>query len=178
MCEVKFRRSLMEKIQFKSFNIVLLLLGIANVNLVGGYPLHASCSIQWTFGENCENMKEGLVKQIELWRTNANCGTGQKCLYNKISLDGNVLKAIHTTPVRKYIDDLTFTFQTNSKTKGCDVTGFSTSRTWYAVLDFGTNYCNLHNLIEGAGYTKDKLYSEQTSDRVCTQYTSRNCEKY
>ena len=27
--------------------------------------------------------------------------------------------------------------------------GFSTSETWYAVLDYGTNYCNLHNLITG-----------------------------
>ena len=27
--------------------------------------------------------------------------------------------------------------------------GYSTSETWYAVLDYGTNYCNLHNLITG-----------------------------
>ena len=29
----------------------------------------------------------------------------------------------------------------------CVVSGYSTSETWYAVLDSGTNYCNLHNLI-------------------------------
>jgi len=27
--------------------------------------------------------------------------------------------------------------------------GYSRSETWYAYLDFGTNYCNLHNLITG-----------------------------
>ena len=27
--------------------------------------------------------------------------------------------------------------------------GYSTSETWYAILDFGTNYCNLHNLLTG-----------------------------
>lgn len=27
--------------------------------------------------------------------------------------------------------------------------GYSTSETWYAILDYGTNYCNLHNLITG-----------------------------
>ena len=27
--------------------------------------------------------------------------------------------------------------------------GYSSSETWYAVLDYGTNYCNLHNLIIG-----------------------------
>jgi len=29
------------------------------------------------------------------------------------------------------------------------VQGYSTSETWYAFLDYGTNYCNLHNLITG-----------------------------
>ena len=27
--------------------------------------------------------------------------------------------------------------------------GYSTSQTWYAVMDYGTNYCNLFNLIQG-----------------------------
>ena len=28
---------------------------------------------------------------------------------------------------------------------------FSTSSIWYAILDFGTNYCNLRNLLDGTG---------------------------
>jgi hypothetical protein len=28
---------------------------------------------------------------------------------------------------------------------------YSTSSLWYAILDFGTNYCNLRNLLDGAG---------------------------
>ena len=28
---------------------------------------------------------------------------------------------------------------------------FSTSGTWYAILDSGTNYCNLRNLLDGTG---------------------------
>jgi hypothetical protein len=58
------------------------------------------------------------------------------------------------------------------------VQGFSSSQIWYAVLDYGTNYCNLHNLVEGAGLQADRLYSELTRDEVCTQYTSSNCDKY
>ena len=27
--------------------------------------------------------------------------------------------------------------------------GKSRSRIWYAILDYGTNYCNIHNLVEG-----------------------------
>ena len=32
---------------------------------------------------------------------------------------------------------------------GSFLQGYSTSETWYAILDYGTNYCNLHNLITG-----------------------------
>jgi len=66
--------------------------------------------------------------------------------------------------------------------------GSSSSDTWYAVLDFGTNYCNLNNLItgiylydrflisfikklhliySGAALDKIKGYSETTSDSIC-----------
>ena len=57
--------------------------------------------------------------------------------------------------------------------------GFSTSETWYAYLDYGTNYCNLRNLADGAGITSATYgFSEQTSNSICTQYTSHNCDKY
>ena len=57
--------------------------------------------------------------------------------------------------------------------------GYSTSETWYAVLDYGTNYCNLHNLVDGAMIdTKMYGFKETTDDSSCTQYTSRNCAKY
>ena len=42
--------------------------------------------------------------------------------------------------------------------------GYSTSETWYAVLDSGTNYCNLHNLITGV------LCFDQTYPRLLCLY--------
>ena len=42
--------------------------------------------------------------------------------------------------------------------------GYSTSETWYAVLDSGTNYCNLHNLITGV------LSFDQTYPRLLCLY--------
>ncbi|CAH1257300.1 Hypp1812 [Branchiostoma lanceolatum] len=54
----------------------------------------------------------------------------------------------------------------------------STSETWYAYLDYSTNYCNLRNLAEGAGLTESPNFTEVTSDSICTQYSSRNCTKY
>lgn len=36
--------------------------------------------------------------------------------------------------------------------------GFSSSETWYAVLDYGTNYCNLNNLITGMVFFNGNIY--------------------
>ena len=118
------------------------------------------------------------------------------------SQTANEIKGTHTTPVHHYVDDLTMAFTTSGS--GCSVAvsyqlasyqkdgilcctccththsqGFSTSETWYAVLDYGTNYCNLHNLVDGAKIdTSTYGFKEQTSDSQCTQYTSHNCDKY
>ena len=56
--------------------------------------------------------------------------------------------------------------------------GFSTSETFYAVLDMSTNYCNLRNLLAGSGLDRTAGFSETTSDSICTQYSSADCEVY
>jgi len=139
------------------------------------YPLHASCKIEWTFGLNCKDTAGKIVGQMKTWAGD-DCGTGEKCKYKLVSNDGTTLTATHTTPKKNYVDDLKFVF--TSKGQQCQVTGTSSSETWYAVLDYSTNYCNLHNLITGSGLDKVSGYKESTSDSVCTQYTSANCEKY
>merc|ERR1712080_198979 len=97
---------------------------------------------------------------MRAWEGDSNCGQvsnscpdlpcGQKCLYEYTGTSGNVISGTHTTPVHKYVDDLTFTMTESGQS--CSVEGFSTSQTWYAVLDFGTNYCNMRNLADGAGF--------------------------
>ena len=56
--------------------------------------------------------------------------------------------------------------------------GFSTSETWYAVLDDGTNYCNLYNLVDGSSLRLSPGFKETTDDSSCTQYSSHNCTVY
>ncbi|XP_071479354.1 uncharacterized protein [Diadema antillarum] len=141
------------------------------------YPLHASCKIDWTFDVNCSVVGETLVKQMKIWETEANCQNGgEKCLYAVTYQNDTYINGTHMTPVKHYVDDISF--QLTSKKSGCAVFGFSTSETWYAYLDYGTNYCNLHNLITGSGLDKAPGYSEKTDDSICTQYTSADCEKY
>ena len=57
--------------------------------------------------------------------------------------------------------------------------GYSTSEVFYAILDRGTNYCNLHNLVVGSGLNATMYgFKEDTDNSKCTQYTSANCDKY
>ena len=57
---------------------------------------------------------------------------------------------------------------------GCEVEAVSSSQTWYAVLDNGTNYCNIRNLVQATQLD----FKETTSDNVCTQFSSADCDKF
>jgi len=138
-------------------------------------PIHASCSLEWNFSINCSTVNIALINQIKHWSGN-DCKTGEKCLYTLKQYSKLEIKATHKTPVHKYVDDLTFKF--TAKDAGCKVQGHSSSETWYAILDYGTNYCNLHNLLTGAKLNKSPHFQEKTSNKICTQYSSANCTKY
>ncbi|XP_013410736.1 uncharacterized protein LOC106173937 [Lingula anatina] len=140
-------------------------------------PLHASCKATWTFGEGCADVNKALVDQINKWKGPDGCKNGgEKCLYALKSSSATEIKATHETPKKHYVDDVSFEFSGSGSS--CTVKGYSTSETWYAVLDYGTNYCNMFNLIQGAGLDKVSGYKEETSDSICTQRSSANCEIY
>ncbi|KAL3831473.1 hypothetical protein ACJMK2_023217 [Sinanodonta woodiana] len=157
--------------------VAKLLLTVAVISSINAGPLHASCRIKWIFGIPCSDVKQKIVNQFEAWKGPENCKSGgEKCLYTLTSQSDTEIKGIHETPVKHYKDDLTFTLKSSGDI--CNVDGYSTSEIWYAILDSSTNYCNLHNLITGSGLDKVPGYTETTSDSVCTQYSSADCEKY
>jgi len=156
------------------------------------YPDHASCNITWNIPMPCKNFQDKLIKQMEEWRGDENCGQlsdkctklpcGQNCLYYSLGLDEEgILRAMHQTPVHRYNDSLSFEFlEPQVGSDDCVVQAFSSSDLWYAYLDFGTNYCNLNNLInaEGLGITSLNGFEEDTALEICTQYDQINCDKY
>lgn len=165
--------------------LLILAIGMGVSAAIMPYPWHASCAISWQLQDNCQTFKTKLINQIQAWEGDSLCPSvsascakmpcGQKCLYEFVADKDNTITATHKTPVARYIDDLTFTLK--DKNGKCDVEAKSSSRLWYAVLDMGTNYCNLRNLLDGAGYTEENL-TEVTEDSVCTQYTSRDCTRF
>lgn len=86
------------------------------------YPLHASCKASWSWpNTDCSVPMSKLVDQINTWTTADNCKNGgEKCLYTLVSKNTVTIKATHKTPVKFYVDDLTFTVTSNSGT--CQMT--------------------------------------------------------
>ncbi|XP_060086197.1 uncharacterized protein LOC132565566 [Ylistrum balloti] len=159
--------------------VFLGLVGTSLSFLVSG-PIHASCKAQWTVGMACSQVETALLNQIQAWSGPENCRSGpinEKCLYVLTSNSGGVIKLTHETPLKHYVDDVTFTLKPQGD-DSCVIAGYSTAETWYAVLDQGTNYCNMFNLLEGASFTTADGYSESASDDTCTQRTSADCSRY
>ncbi|XP_077991471.1 uncharacterized protein LOC144445700 [Glandiceps talaboti] len=155
---------------FFVFTVVLIGFGAS-------YPLHASCKLHWTFGTQCQEINTKLMDQMKKWEGPDNCKQGgEKCLYKVLSSNSTYITATHTTPVKMYVDTQTYSFKQSGQL--CIVQAYSSSNTWYAVLDYSTNYCNLHNLVVGAKLDKIDHYTETTSDSICTQYSSANCTVY
>ena len=102
-----------------------------------------------------------------------NCGSGEKCGYSILMATDAVVKGKHETPKHHYKDDLSFAL-TPTGASSCEVGAYSTSEIWYAVLDDGTNLCNLRNLVSATGLS----YTENIDHSRCTQWDSANCDKY
>merc|ERR1711963_181612 len=152
------------------------------------YPWHASCQVEWVVPGTCESIKTQLIDQMNLWEGDSNCGKvsdtcpslpcGQNCLYEFTEVDSEgTLKAKHLTPVKRYVDSLSFKFIGESN-GNCKIEAYSRSDLWYAVLDYGTNYCNLRNLLDGTGLSGSDGFQESTRNKICTQYTSRDCSRF
>merc|ERR1711953_1428885 len=168
---------------FKMFKFLTFLLPLAWAASPGPRdPLHASCSVKWTLSESCATAQQKIIDQMNLW-DNEDCGPtddnkphGQKCLYHHTGTEGLVTTGTHTTPIHRYVDDLTFTFIEGSDPT-CLVDAYSQSET-LSLLDYGTNYCNLFNLMDGSGLVNDPAFTEDTNNFICTQRSSADCDIY
>lgn len=111
------------------------------------------------------------------------------------------VSGFHFTPVENYRDTFSFSLKPISDS-ACALQGHSSSDIWshsslvtittiniltilsvvpalrYAYLDLGTNYCNIANLVYGAGLGDSAGFTESTDNCHCTQYDKRNCTIY
>ena len=126
--------------QMISIMVTLCVSGIFLLALVYSWstiPTHASCRVKLNWpSSDCVKIKQSIVNQIQNWTTRENClNGGQKCLYSLVSEDTSFIKATHTTPVKAYVDTLTFSFSSNDNIScNVDVCSLSLNRI-FQILD-------------------------------------------
>eukprot|EP00090_Calanus_glacialis_P012731 TRINITY_DN21351_c0_g1_i3.p1 TRINITY_DN21351_c0_g1~~TRINITY_DN21351_c0_g1_i3.p1 ORF type:complete len:197 (+),score=40.71 TRINITY_DN21351_c0_g1_i3:47-637(+) len=108
------------------------------------------------------------------------CPCGQQCMYVHTETSQNIVKGSHITPVIRYVDNISFQVLSGDD-DSCKIKGhsFSTGPAWY---DYTTNYCNMRNLMVGAGLVELEGYKEESSTDLCMQYDRimefGNCNKF
>lgn len=146
---------------------------------VASLSFHASCKMTFNFASSaCADVINGLSVAAKSMTGLSGCGkrfppVDNFCGYSETGHTASSWSGTHQTANGKYTDDLTFTMSTSGS--GCSAAAYSTSETWYAVLDNGVNYCNLHNLV---AETKLDFTESDVSDDTCTQYSKSDCNRY
>ncbi|XP_048513267.1 uncharacterized protein LOC105686976 [Athalia rosae] len=116
--------------------------------------------------------------QILKWSSCHGCGPrGTRCLYSLSDPrpgDNSTIKATHVTPNIRLLDGIKITFE-KTINNTCTAVGKSESSQWFVLFDYGSNYCNLHNLVAGAGFDLDHDFIELTNNAICTQYNMASC---
>ncbi|KAL6257683.1 hypothetical protein P5V15_011339 [Pogonomyrmex californicus] len=155
--------------------ILAILFCLVIAGLLFPYPLHASCIVKWKFDDSCSYVMQKFQRQIMNWSSWKACQQrGSSCLYTlQLPVENNIIRATHRTPNLKSLEKIEIIFKELNNT--CLVTADSVSNEWFMLFDSGTNYCNLHNLVVGAGLDIHTKFLELTSDAVCTQFNMAVC---
>uniref|UniRef100_A0AAQ5YQJ1 Uncharacterized protein n=1 Tax=Amphiprion ocellaris TaxID=80972 RepID=A0AAQ5YQJ1_AMPOC len=116
---------------------------------------HAYCRIVWLVGVPCDQANMALVTQMKAMGS-----------YKLGPVTPALIQANHTSAVGQ-IEGVNFTMMPISMSLGCHIEGSSVSEFWFSLFDNGTNYCNLHNVIQGSGLTKAPGFIEFTNEWLC-----------
>ncbi|XP_072296573.1 uncharacterized protein [Eucyclogobius newberryi] len=131
------------------------------------------CKIKWTFGILCEDVYNRLVRQIKLWQISTSClYSGEKCSYELVSTSPYLIKAAHTSPKTKTVNELQFLFEQSVL---CKVMGDSTLDSSKDPEANRTNYCSLQNLMDGSGLINAEGYTKFSNKWICPGFDIDNC---
>jgi len=139
--------------------------------------MHAMCNMTVDIhGGSCAQVKAEVLARVAGdggWYDPHNRG-----VYTLLSDTDEFTEIKRLTGDKKYTDKMDFEF-TNSKNASCLVIACSESQVT-SMLDFSTNYCNLHDLYCGTAVgckvvKGDFTFSEQQTK--CTQSVAKDCLK-
>ncbi|XP_037314720.2 uncharacterized protein wu:fc46h12 [Pungitius pungitius] len=133
----------------------------------------SQCKVKWLFGISCEDVTVKLVSQIKAWQIGQSCQyEGERCSYELVSTAPYVIKATHTTPATKNVNDLQFLLEQSTV---CKVTGEAGSEFPKDLADDSVNYCSLQNLMDGSDLISAEGYKQFSNKWICPGFDSGNC---
>ena len=137
--------------------------------------VRAKCAMTITFEQPCETVRNEIEARVqsEQWVDPHNKGT-----YTLERGSEGTIQLSRLTGNKLYTDKMTFNFHDSNGSKPCTVYACSVSQVT-SVLDFSTNFCNLHNLYcnyqdDGCPFVNHELTYEEKYDD-CWQRTASNC---
>ncbi|XP_050926074.1 uncharacterized protein wu:fc46h12 [Lates calcarifer] len=133
----------------------------------------SQCKIKWLFGISCSDVYDKLVNQIKAWEIGQSCQyTGEKCSYELVSTAPYLIKATHTSPTTKKVNDLQFLLEQSTI---CKMTGDAVSEFSKDPADNSTNYCSLQNLMDGSDLINAEGYKQFSNKWICPGFDAANC---
>ncbi|KAL6104261.1 uncharacterized protein ACO6RY_14023 [Pungitius sinensis] len=133
----------------------------------------SQCKVKWLFGISCEDVTVKLVSQIKAWQIGQSCQyEGERCSYELVSTAPYVIKATHTTPATKNVNDLQFLLEQSTVCKVTEEAGSEFSKD---LADDSVNYCSLQNLMDGSDLISAEGYKQFSNKWICPGFDSANC---
>ncbi|GMH61746.1 hypothetical protein TL16_g03325 [Triparma laevis f. inornata] len=125
------------------FTAAIVVLTAATVQACPGSPawMHAKCEMEASFTDSCETVQTEMIARANgenSWSDPHNGGT-----YTFTSTTSTDIAGQRVTGDAKYTDKFDFHFEADGT--GCKVSACSESQV-NSLLDYSTNYCNLHSL--------------------------------
>lgn len=134
--------------------------------------IHSKCEMGVKFANTCDEVMKEIIARVnsKSWVDPHNGGT-----YNLTTTTGSSIVGERLTGDKKYVDKFDFTFSMSGES--CVVQACSESQV-NSVVDYSTNYCNLHDLycssVDGCPTVgKDLQYEEIFSS--CSEHDSKKC---
>jgi hypothetical protein len=150
--------------------IVALLASLLSLSCAQNFD-HAHCGLTWQATVSCSKFIGFLAKEI----TAFSCTVCQEKNYTMVARTNTTITALHTTPVAKYVDDLSFTATQSGAS--CSVDAFSISRT-LSLYDYSTNFCSLFNLMRAFPSTVTYTTTLGNDQGGCPWHDQTMCDKY
>lgn len=144
--------------------------------------VHAKTQLAVSFQNSCADVMKEVNLRVSSQASGAWVDPHNKGKYTIASSTANAIHLHHLTGNGKYTDELILTFSGSGNS--CSVTACSESQVT-SVLDFSTNYCNLHDLYCSdnecnadnlKGHTK-LTYTEKIIENSSKQHATSDCYK-